>query len=751
MAAAAALYFWPLPEKAERPEYSRVVLARDGALLRAYLSPDHKWRFRTEVSGLPAHIRDGLLCLEDRHFRYHPGIDPLAVARALMQNEKAGRTVSGASTLTMQVARLLDPAPRNWSSKLREAFRALRLEARLSKDEILNLYLSYAPFGGNVEGLEAGAQRYFAKPARRLSSAEAAFLFLLPQSPRRWSARDTLNLKALRDRELKRFLDCGVIGPDEFARAQTEKIPAWRGAFEIHAGHAADLALRSASGDRIVTTIDLQMQKSLEELVSAQEAGLRADGILNAGLVAVENESGEIRAAIGNFDIHREGDAQQFNSFLVPRSTGSLLKPFLYARLLESGDLLPESLMEDVPLDLNGYRPENYTREYQGLVEARMALAHSLNVPWIKALKDYGVDAFMSYLLSSGLRTPQSRQDVGVSMIVGGLQANLKDLVMLYRSVADDGNMRPLSLIAGESAKHKTWTWMNPGAAHLVREALKIRGRPDFGIDPRYLSHTSARWKTGTSQGNRDAWAIGFDPAFTIGVWLGNLDESAAPALVGPEVAAPLMFDAFSRLRRQAPHMSDEWHATGTDMVEVCAFSGLPAGPSCPHTKMVLGIKGLAMRARCPYHQDILVDTNSGMRITRECERPGMKAQVRSVLDLGPDAAEWARRHLPGVELAPRFHPDCTDRPVAGGGLQILSPEATNYVIHKDEGGKFLNIPLRLKTAQASAHWHCYLNGRAMPESGRDEAVLKIPPGDHSILCSDEQGRSDQIDFSVEL
>jgi penicillin-binding protein 1C len=745
---------WPLPQKASKPAFSRVVQARDGSLLRAYLSPDEKWRFRVDSDELPPHLTEGLLCLEDQYFRSHPGVNPLAVGRALAQNFRFRQQVSGASTLTMQVARLIEPAPRVWSNKIREALRAFRLEAQLSKKEILNLYFSYAPFGGNLEGIESAAQRYFGKSARLLSAAESAFLLLLPQSPRRWSQQGAVNLKKLRDGRLKRFAECGVLGSDELQTAMNQPIPEWRGNFQMYAGHVSDWALGLTNGDRIVTTIDFNMQKSLEELASAQEAELRAAGILNIGVVAVDNETGEILAGVGNFDIRRAGDAQQFNSLLVPRSTGSLLKTFLYARLLESGDLLPESLMEDVPLEFNGYRPENYSGEFQGLVEARMALAHSLNVPWIKALKDYGVDAFMAHLLSSGLRSPQKPSDVGVSMAVGGLQANLADMVMLYRSVAADGEMRPLTLIQGESARPPSWSWMHPGAAHLVREALKIRGRPDFAIDPRHLVHSRIRWKTGTSQGNRDAWAIGFDPSFTVGVWLGNLDQRAVPALVGPEVSAPIMFDAFSRLKRQALSTDVDWYATGTESVEVCSFSGLPRGPACPHTKSVLGLKGLAMRTRCPYHQDILIDAKSGLRITRECEGPDMRAQVRSVLDLTPDAAEWTRAHLPGLELSPRFHPACLDRPVARGGLQILSPQSTSYVLHKAEGGDRLNIPLRLKTAQASANWRCFLNGASMTDAGAAGGIgtlISVPPGDHSLLCSDEQGRSDQVEFSVEL
>jgi penicillin-binding protein 1C len=751
-AAFLAFALWPLPERARRVPYSRAVLARDGSLLRPYISSDQKWRFRVEAGELPKHLIDGLICLEDRHFYWHSGVDPFAVVRAASQNIRHGRVVSGASTLTMQVARLLEPRPRRWDVKIREAIRAVQLDLRFSKKEILGLYLSYAPFGRNIEGIEAAARRYYGKPARDLNPAETAFLFLLPQSPKRWSARDNESLKALRDRQLARYAGCGVIDRADLARLEKEPIPEWKGSFETYAPHLADWVSGSTSEDRLVTTVDREIQKSVEDLVSAGEAGWRAQGIMNVGVMVVDNSTGEIRAAVGNFDRMREGDAQQYNSFLVPRSTGSLLKSFLYGRLLESGELLPESLLEDVPVDLNGYKPQNYNGEFQGLVEARMALAHSLNVPWIRALRAYGVDAFMSYLLSTGLQTPQGRQDVGVSMIVGGLQANLKDLTMLYRALADDGRMRKLSVRAGESERNLPWSWMNPAAAHLVREALHIRGRPDFAIDPRYLSSSNVRWKTGTSQGNLDAWAIGFDHEWTVGVWFGNLDRRPSPALVGPEVSAPLMFDTFSRLRKQAPAVQERWLPMGTAMVEVCAFSGMPAGPACPTRKQVLGIKGVAMKTSCPYHQHILVDRKTGTRITKECETEKMDAQVRAALDLPPDVADWTKQNLSGVAVAPAFHKDCKRRPVARGGMQILSPEATTYVLHSGESEKTLSVPLKLKTMAAAGHWRCYLNGRALPEAvNGEDSLLKVRPGDHSLLCADEQGRSDQVDFSVEL
>lgn len=756
-----AVLAWPLGPRATSPVFSRTVVDHEGALLRAYLSSDEKWRFAVDSAGLPRHVTEGLICLEDHRFRWHPGVDPLAIGRALGQNISSGRVVSGASTLTMQVARLIDPRPRRLLAKIAEAVDSFRLEAHFSKKQILDLYLTYAPFGTNIEGIEAASERYFLKSARYLSPSETAFLFLLPQSPKRWDTRAKVDLKRLRDRNLARFAECGLINASERERFSAEAIPDWRGSFPVAAPHFADWVGESVKDVRLAarvdTTLDRALQRSIEELVDAREARLRELGIVNVGLLAVDNASGEIRAAIGNFSYERVDDAQKITSFLVNRSPGSLLKSFLYGHLLESGEILPETLLEDVPVDIKGYEPKNYNGEFQGLVEARMALAHSLNVPWVKALRDHGVEAFLDFLLKSGLKTPQKPAEIGLSMAIGGMETNLKDLVMLYRALADHGRMRPLAARPGDV--QKPWQWMNDGAAQLVREALKIRGRPDFALDPQYLASPTVRWKTGTSQGNHDAWAIGFDPEWTVGVWLGNLDNRPSPSLVGPEVAAPLMFDAFARIRQQTPRLARDWIVGGVEPVEVCAFSGLPAGPSCPHRKATSGIRGLAMHKRCPYHHDILVDEKSGMRITKECESAKMRPAVKAALDLSPDLSDWARRNLSGAELSPPFHPACDTRPTGKGRLAILMPEATSYFLHsgltklrKRAQAPVMEMPLRVKSATPASSLHCFLNGRPLARAALAAATphFLVPPGDHTLLCADDQGRADQVSFSVE-
>jgi penicillin-binding protein 1C len=755
----------PLPARVVTVEYSAMVTAADGSLLRAFLSRDEKWRFKTDTSLLPEHVSKGLICLEDKRFHTHPGVDPLALLRAAHLNIRFGRVMSGGSTLTMQLARLIEPRPRTLTSKALEALMSFRLEARLSKKEILDLYLTYAPFGGNLEGIEAASQRYFKKPALLLSPSEAAFLFLLPQSPHRWDRRDTTDLARLRNRNLQRMQDCGVINHAELAQFQRDPIPEWKAAFDSHAEHLANWVLQKSPSPNVTnirTTLDRTLQSTLENLVKEREAQLRSLGILNVGLIVVENSTGAVRAAIGNFDYYRDGDSQKYASFLAPRSPGSLLKPLLYGALLEAGEILPETLLEDVPVDVDGYEPKNYDGEFSGLVEARLALSNSLNIPWIQKLRTFGVDSFLSFLLESGLKTPQKRHQLGLSVAIGGMEANLVDLVKLYRAVAADGSMQQLiwqhSTLANENEKPRAWRWLHPGAAHLVREAMRIRGRPDFAIDPKYLMNPSIRWKTGTSQGNHDAWAIGFTPEFTIGVWLGNLDNRPSPSLVGPEVAAPLMFDAFARVRTKGP----EWHPDGVAQVEVCAFSGLPPGEACQHRKTVMGIKGLLIRHRCPYHHHALVDARSGHRITKDCEAPGMRPELRSVLELPPEVAAWARRSLATAQVSPGFHPKCLSRPFAKGNLEILTPEPKTYLLlsglmSQPRSGSGsgaepeLSLPVKIKSAGTLESLRCYLNGKAIHLRPQSFApLLKVTPGDHELHCTDTEGRSDRVAFSVE-
>ncbi len=827
----------PLPGAVSSPDHSPQVLANNGAILRAYLSRDEKWRFAVDVDGLPQHVSSGLLCLEDKRFYHHPGVDFFALSRAFGQNVSAKKIVSGGSTITMQVARLLVPRKRTYVAKLSEILRSIILETQLTKREILELYLTYAPFGANIEGLETAAQLYFSKPARLLSPAEAAFLFLLPQSPNRWEKKPLATLLELRNRSVRRFFDCGLISETELNSSLLVPLPQWRGKFRTRAAHFADGvrgvgrnvamigAIKKSTPDTlkttmqtsrepkrksqinamniqtiaspIKTTIDVTLQKLVEELVASREARLRQLGILNVGLLVVDNATGEIRAAVGNFDQARDGDAQSITSYLVPRSPGSLLKPFLYGFLIEAGEILPETLLEDVPFEVAGYAPKNYDGEFRGLVEARMALANSLNIPWVKKLEDIGTDPFVTFLMQSGLRSPQKRTDLGLSLVIGGLEINLFDLVMLYRSLADDGRMRPLveQMSLAKMNQSAGWRWMHPGAAHFVREALKVRGRPDFAIDPQFLSHPSIRWKTGTSQGNHDAWAIGFDPNLTVGVWLGNLDRRPSPSLVGPEIAAPLLFDVIDRIRQTNRNQLSQidWNPQRLEHVEVCAFSGFLAGPSCRHRKTVFGIRGLTLRHRCPFHHDILVDTKSGLRITRDCANEKMRVETKSALEFPADVASWLHQGFAGSELAPSFHPSCRERPVArgNGGLRIITPEDTTYVLHSglaptDRRGRWVSgqgavnlgvktesssvtsevvarlrknarqpallLPLRLKTVGSPEDFHCYLDGNLLGLHGADGITpsLTVAVGDHVLLCADDQGRSDRVRFSVE-
>ena len=757
-----ALIAIPLPDGA-RPKLSRTVVFEDGTLLRAYLTDDQKWRLPVVLSSLPAHLTEGLICLEDRRFRYHPGIDPIAAARAFRQNANAGRTVSGASTITMQVARLMDPKPRTWGAKLEEALRAIHLDAKLSKDELLGLYLTYAPFGANVEGIEAAAQRYFRKPASLLSPGEAAFLFLLPQAPQRWDKRPEEALIAMRGRVLDRWRDCGLLSEGDAKAASAERLPAYRAAFDEHSEHFADFVVKQPTipGSLVKTTLSRDVQGAIESYVESIRERYREKGIRNVGIVVVDNETSSIKALVGNFKYHDALEEQKIASFSAFRSTGSLLKPVLYAKLIELGEMLPETLLEDVPLDIEGYDPKNYDGTFSGLVEAEQALAHSFNVPFVRGLQSMGLENFLASLFESGLKTNLPKEKLGLSAIIGGLQANLLDLTQMYTAFARNGRLRALNFLAGETAAKEDWQWLHPGAVALTNRALKIRGRPDFSIDPSYLRDESrVHWKTGTSQGRRDAWCIGFDERFTVGVWVGNLDNAASPAIVGSEAAAPIMFDVFSRVRSGlgvAPSVTDL--ASVSDArelapVDVCAFSGLPIGDGCPSKKTVLGIKGMVPHRRCPYHHEVLVDARSGYRINQECKSEKMEPALRSVLSLPSTVNLWASKSFPNLQLSPPYHPSCVERSVEKGRIKILSPgQGSHYVLHSGTNGSSLTLPLKVRTPDlGQAEAQCFLNGEPLKSSSHEfDRVISVGAGAHHVLCVDKLGRADNVKFWVEI
>jgi penicillin-binding protein 1C len=524
---------------------SAIVLDRDGQLLRAFTTAGGRWRLPVGIDDVDQRYLDMLIVYEDHRFFDHSGIDWRAVTRSLGQLARAGRIVSGASTLTMQVARLLEPRQnRSLAAKGRQMLRAKQLEAQLSKRDILNLYVAIAPYGGNLEGVRAASLAYFGREPKRLSLAQAALLVALPQAPEgRRPDHYPAAAQAARDRVLDRAVAAEIISQSEAAAAKREMIPRERRLFPVLAAHASDAIVRAHPLRRTYhLTIDGHLQAALETL--AKEGAARVGPKLSAAIIAIDNATGEIRAHVGSAGYLDEDRAGALDMTEALRSPGSALKPFIYAMAFESGIAHPETMLEDRPARYGAYVPENFDLAFQGNVTARQALQASLNVPAVALLNAVGPAQFLARLRQAGARVAMPDDTpAGLAIALGGLGVSLVDVAKLYCGFARGGSVP--NLIEDRDAPRivAEATITEPVAAWYVADIL--RGVPP----PTNASAGMLSFKTGTSYGYRDAWAIGFDKRYTIAVWLGRPDNSAVPGLIARQIAAPLLFDAFARTR----------------------------------------------------------------------------------------------------------------------------------------------------------------------------------------------------------
>lgn len=534
----------PLPF-AEAHRVSTTVVDRNGRLLRAFAMADGRWR-------LPAHAKTDvdpgylklLLAYEDKRFWSHLGVDPLALIRAAFQLATRGHIVSGGSTITMQLARLMEPRQeRSVGAKLRQAVRALEIERQLSKDEILDLYLTLAPFGGNLEGVRAASFAYFGKEPKRLSLAEAALLVALPQSPEmRRLDRHPEAARMARNRVIARMVSEGQVSAEDANRAKLEPVPQLRKPMPFLAPHATDQSLAiSKDAPLIKLTLDSNIQKSLEALARDRATALGPD--VSVGILVADNETGDVLAHVGSSDYFDARRAGQVDMTRAIRSPGSTLKPFIYGLAFEDGFVHPESLIEDRPTRYGSYAPENFDMTFQGTVTVRHALQMSLNVPAIALLDRVGASRLTARISQAGGKLILPKDETpGLAMGLGGVGITLSDLVRLYAGLARLGSSVPLrEIIRPETGETETRRLMDQSAAWLVGNVLM--GTPPPANGPR----NRIAFKTGTSYGYRDAWSVGFDGRMTIGVWVGRPDGAPVPGLLGRTAAAPILFDAFAR------------------------------------------------------------------------------------------------------------------------------------------------------------------------------------------------------------
>jgi penicillin-binding protein 1C len=533
----------PLPLDQAR-QVSTTIVDRNGKLLRAYAMADGRWRLPVDAKTAidPGYLKL-LFAYEDRRFYSHGGVDPLALGRAAFQLVTSGHIVSGGSTITMQLARLMEPRrERSVYAKLRQVVRAFQIERQLNKDEILDLYLALAPFGGNLEGVRAASIAYFGREPKRLSLAESALLVALPQSPEtRRLDRYPDRARAARDRVLDRMVEDQIISADDAVQARAVPVPRLRKQMPILAPHSSDAAIATMKDTPVIRlTLDSSLQKTLEAL--ARDRAIAQGPNISVALIAVDNDSGDVLARVGSPDYFDERRAGQVDMTRALRSPGSTLKPFIYGLAFEDGFVHPESLIDDRPIRFGSYAPENFDMTFQGTVPVRKALQLSLNVPAIALLDRVGASRLSSRLKQAGGNLVLPKDEApGLAMGLGGVGVTLQDLAQLYSGLARLGTTRPLREIMLAKDERDPLRLMDQAAAWQVGNVLIGTPPPENGV------HNRIAFKTGTSYGYRDAWSVGFDGRITIGVWVGRPDGAPVPGLIGRTAAAPILFDAFAR------------------------------------------------------------------------------------------------------------------------------------------------------------------------------------------------------------
>lgn len=590
--------------------YSTVVTDRKGELLGARVADDGQWRFPPSDT-LPDKFVKALIEFEDRSFYYHPGVNVQSLARAAVQNFRNGRVVSGGSTITMQVIRLSRRESRTIWQKIIEIFMATRLELTYSKDEILRLYASHAPFGGNVVGIDAARWRYQGNSAD-ISWAEAATFAVLQNAPSLIHLdRNRDALLAKRNRLLTRLHDKGEIGDEEYSLSIEEPLIGTPYPMPQYAPHYVEWCNKNHHGESTVTGIDIALQRRVEDLTDMWSEELHLSGIRDLSAVIIDVKRGEVIAYCGNSGMSHEREGMWVDIARSPRSSGSILKPLLYAAALQDGTILPKALLPDAPMDFGGFAPRNFDGSYTGAVAADEALSLSLNIPSVQLLKDYGVMRFAERLKQMGFTTLKRRADkYGLSLILGGAEVTLVDAVSCYAKMV---------ACYTDTLAYKDFPLRDKVALYNAFVAMQNVNRPDQMDWRRVQSARKIAWKTGTSYGSRDAWAIGVTPEYAVGVWVGNADGSGAPSITGASTAGPIMFDLFNALPNTT--WFDSPKQTDGVTMQVCKHSGYLAGMNCAECESML-LPGSSVKAPvCPYCKEVPVKQNSDNGLVKEFQK----------------------------------------------------------------------------------------------------------------------------------
>ena len=761
-------YYLSLPKKLFTDPYSTVLEDKNRHLLSASIASDGQWRF-PYTNHVPEKFATALTTFEDQRFYNHPGVDPFSLGRAIKQNIIAGHVVSGGSTISMQVIRLSrrDKA-RTIGEKLIEIILATRLEIRHAKKEILNLYASHAPFGGNVVGLEAACWRYFGRDPEELSWGEASMLAVLPNAPSLiHPGKNRKLLKEKRDKLLDRLLQKGLLDSLDCSLAKEEPIPESPKSLPRHARHLLmRVSKEGHAGTKLKTTVDLNLQSRVEQIIQDHHERLQSNQIHNAAGIVLDVETGEVLAYVGNVEISQKYHGGDVDIITAPRSTGSILKPFLFAAMLDEGKILQRTLLPDVPTIVSGFAPQNFSHEYDGAVHASAALIRSLNVPAVYLLKDYRYEKFHSLLKHMGMTTlTKSPDHYGLSLILGGAEGTLWDLTGMYASMA-----RTLNHYFEHPGKNKynkqdyfapayipnqkkdngyieENSWLSAASIFQTFTVLKEVYRPGEESGWRYFSSSKKiAWKTGTSFGHRDAWAIGVTPDYVVGVWVGNADGEGRPGLTGTDAAAPIMFDIFSLLpsnrwfERPMPEMRE---------VVVCSKSGMRLSEFCDETDTTWIVKSGLQTLPCLYHKRVHLSQDLKFRVNSNCQPMTFMKDVNWFV-LPPIQEYYFRSKNLTYKTLPPFRLDCQVRSSLAS-MELIYPEVDSKIfIPKELDGSVGSSIFELahRDPNSVVYWH--VDGLFVGTTHKKhQMAIRSGQGSHLLTLVDNEGEVLERPFQV--
>ena len=754
----------PLPEF--KAPLSTVVEARDGTLLGARIADDGQWRFPASEQ-VPEKFRKALLTFEDRFFLYHPGINPFAILRAFFDNMKAKRIVRGGSTITMQVARLSGGnRPRSYKVKILEIFEAFKLELFRSKKAILAIYCANAPFGGNIVGLDAAAWRYTGKSPEDITWAEAAALAVLPNSPSLvYPGKNQEILKERRDALLKKLFEREFFDSLTLVLAIDEPIPGDPKPLPSKASHLTDLFYITDRGKKIRTTIDPILQERAADIINSHQKELSANFIFNSAGLIVSVTSGEVLAYIGNCtNKSSSSHGEDVDIIRSLRSTGSILKPLLYAGMQHAGEILPNTLVADIPTRFPGFSPENFDRSYSGAVHAGTALAQSLNIPAVVMLRGYTPERFLELLKNTGFTSFNKPADhYGLSLILGGGETSLWELTGVYASLSrvlkrfnnekkyNSSDYHPPVLLTPESetyeAIEETTPPLSAASIWLTYEALRMVNRPETETGWQYFSSApEIAWKTGTSFGFRDAWAVGTTPEYVIGVWAGNADGEGRPGLTGISAAAPVLFDLAGIMK------SSSWFTPPYEEmtnIPVCTDSGYRAGPDCPETEEASICQNGLKSEACPFHRIIHLNKSRTRQVTDGCV-PAAEIVNESWFVLPPSMEFFFRQKHSDYKPLPPFAAGCQ----AGKNLQVMEfiypSSGIKIFIPRDHTGESTRVIAEVVHRNPSKRIFWHLDEKYMATTRvTHQTEFLAPAGTHTLTVVDEDGNTIKWSFAI--